>query len=56
MKTDALTAAQLRNQIADIDDIIRCIEVFPDHPLASTARPGLWAQRCVLEQAPARLA
>ena len=56
MNTNALTAAQLRDQIADIDDIIRCTEVFPDHPLASTARPGLLAQRRVLEQALARLA
>ena len=56
MKTDALTASQMRDQISDIDDILRCTDMFPEHPLAATARPGLLAQRRALEQALARLA
>lgn len=56
MKTTETTVAQLQNQMADIDDILRCTEAFPDHPLARTARPGLLDQRRALEQALASLA
>ena len=56
MKFAETSTAQLQNQIADIDDILRCTQEFPDHPLATAARPGLLAQRRALEQALASLA
>ena len=49
MKTDAPTATQRRDQIADIDDILRCTGALPEHPLSAKARTGLMAQRRVAD-------
>lgn len=56
MKTTSASASQLQDQISDIDDILRCTVEFPDHPLATTVRPKLLAQRQALVQALARFA
>ena len=56
MKTAATTAAQLQEQLDDIDDILHCTVMFPDHPLAAKVRPKLLSQRRALVRALARFA
>ena len=46
-----VTASQMPDQLTEINDVQRCTDMFPEHPLAAKARPAFLVQRRVLVQA-----